>query len=70
MANWLTRNLTKLLPKPCLVGPNWVKFAKPDRKDLLKSIEYDFENLLTAHGDGIIGGAKEKLTEYIKGLKL
>ena len=70
MANWLTRNLTKLLPKPCLVGPNWIKFAKPEKQELISILDNNFCNLLTAHGDCILGDAKEKLTRYVNALKI
>ena len=70
MANWLTRNLTKLLPKPTLVGPNWIKFAKPTRDSLLECLEDEFENLITSHGPEIMGGAKPSLVSYITNMKI
>jgi hypothetical protein len=43
------------------VGPAWLDNAKPAASDL-KSIllDTDYSNVISGHGDPVIGGAKEK----------
>ena len=48
------------------VGPGWLKFAKPAADDLLGLFDLRFEHVLPAHGDEVIGGAKEKFRASIE----
>jgi hypothetical protein len=68
-ANTLVRVLSKLLPKPTLIGPNWVKFAKPTKSSFVNILTYDFENLVFAHGNPILGSAKIQLENYFSTYK-
>jgi hypothetical protein len=44
--------------KPHNVGPAWLKQAKPPSSDLLQLLAFDFEHVLPAHGEPVLGGAK------------
>jgi hypothetical protein len=44
--------------KPHNVGPAWLKQAKPPSNDLLQVLAFDFEHVLPAHGEPVVGGAK------------
>lgn len=64
--NWLTAKLSKLLPDPTYIGPNWIKAAKPPERSMREVLaNYEFENFVPAHGRPIIGNAKDKLSCYI-----
>lgn len=67
MHNWLTKNLSKFLPNPTYIGPNWHKIAKPPESEMRSVNDFDFKNFIPAHGDPILGDAKEKLGEYLEG---
>jgi hypothetical protein len=45
--------------KPHNVGPAWCKITKPGADDLSGLLELRFEHVLPAHGDAVIGNAKE-----------
>lgn len=49
------------------VGPGWLQFAKPDVKEVRSMIDIDFEHVLPAHGEPVIGAAKEKYRPSLKG---
>lgn len=42
------------------IGPGWVKAARPKAEEMRGIIDLDFEHVLPAHGDAVIGGAREK----------
>lgn len=65
-ANWLVKKLSKFLPKPTLIGPNWIKVMKPKKSDFDEVLKYDFKTFIPAHGPGIFENAKEILTAYIE----
>ena len=65
-ANWLTQKLSKLLPKPTYIGPNWIKIAKPPRESMLRVLDYDFECFVPAHGQAIKNSAKKLLKTYLE----
>lgn len=46
--------------RPCNVGPGWMKFARPAAEDLTGLLDLRFQHVLPAHGDEVIGDAKEK----------
>jgi len=52
--------------KPFNVGPGWLKAAKPSAEDLENLLEMRFEHVLPAHGDEVIGGAREKFAPAIR----
>ena len=70
MANFLTKTLSKLLPRPTYVGPNWVKIAKPSLETLKGILDFEFKNLMTAHGDAIIGDAYSEISTYLAKYRL
>ncbi len=53
--------------KPHNVGPGWLQFARPSAEDVRSVLDLDFEHVLPAHGDAVIGGAKEKYRPVIEG---
>ncbi|MEZ4741138.1 MAG: hypothetical protein R3B45_01595 [Bdellovibrionota bacterium] len=64
--NWLTSKLSKFLPDPTYIGPNWIKMAKPPEASLKFVLDFDFENFIPAHGEPIIGNAKKKIEKYME----
>jgi hypothetical protein len=44
--------------KPHAVGPAWLKNAKPPAEHLRDVLSLEFDHLLPAHGEPVIGGAK------------
>jgi len=64
--NWLTAKLSKFLPTPTYIGPNWIKVAKPPKTSIEAALQYDFENFIPAHGEPLLGGAKQTLTAYME----
>jgi len=46
--------------KPCNIGPGWLKSARPAAEDLSGLMDLRFRHVLPAHGDEVIGDAKEK----------
>jgi hypothetical protein len=63
-ANGLVRTLSKLLPKPTYIGPNWVKMAKPTKKSLTDILDFEFQHLVPAHGDPVLDTANVELERY------
>ena len=53
--------------KPYNVGPGWLQFASPSAAEVRSLLELSFEHVLPAHGDAVIGGAKEKFRPAIEG---
>lgn len=53
--------------KPHNVGPGWLQFAHPTVADVRSILDLDFEHVLPAHGDAVIGDAKEKYRPAIEG---
>ena len=51
--------------KPCNVGPGWFEFARPPAADLRGILDLRFENVLPAHGEEIIGDAKQRFAPAI-----
>jgi len=45
--------------KPHNVGPGWFKHCKPPKDELRGVLDIDFANLLPAHGDPVIGKARD-----------
>jgi glyoxylase-like metal-dependent hydrolase (beta-lactamase superfamily II) len=52
--------------KPYNVGPGWLQFARPSREEVRSLLELEFEHVLPAHGDAVIGGAKDKYRPAIE----
>jgi len=42
------------------VGPGWLRFARPSTSDVRSVLDMEFQHVLPAHGDPVIGQAKEK----------
>ncbi len=59
--DWLGKVLMKLMGfiKPYNVGPGWRKYTKPDSLELEKKLGIDFENVIPAHGQPVLGSASE-----------
>jgi hypothetical protein len=52
---------------PALIGGPWVgKMGKDVRKDFDVLVEREFRHLLPAHGEPIVGAAKEGLRNAVK----
>jgi hypothetical protein len=45
--------------KPHNVGPGWFKQCKPPREQVRGLVEHEFANVLPAHGEPVIGNARE-----------
>lgn len=45
--------------KPHNIGPAWLKRCKPPREQIRSLLDHSFANVLTAHGDLVIGNAVE-----------
>lgn len=69
MANWLVRTLSKLLPEPVYIGPNWYKIMKPQKKEFEQVLKFQFNTMIPAHGEPLTGNAQKKLAEYIQNFK-
>ncbi len=54
--------------KPHNVGPGWLRFAKPDRAEVKRLLDNDFEHLMPAHGAPVIGNAKKHYTPVLSAL--
>ena len=48
------------------LGPGWVKVCKPSSADLRAVLDLEFEHLLPAHGEMVIGDAKAKFRPAIE----
>lgn len=53
--------------KPHNVGPGWLQFATPEKSDVRSILEIEFENVLPAHGDPVVGSAREKYRPILEG---
>jgi len=53
--------------KPCSVGPGWLQFAKPTVAEVRSVLDLDFAHVLPAHGEAVVGGAKEKFRPALEG---
>lgn len=53
--------------KPHSVGPGWLQFASPEKSDVRSILEIEFEHVLPAHGDPVIGAAREKYRPTLEG---
>jgi hypothetical protein len=60
--NWLGRWSLRLFGffAPNNVGPGWLKQTKPAAEELEGILALPFDHVLPAHGDPVIGGAREK----------
>jgi hypothetical protein len=69
MANWLVRVLSKLLPTPAYIGPNWFKVMKPKKEDFQNLLKFNFNILIPAHGSALKENAKIKILSYVEKFK-
>lgn len=65
MGNWLVRTLSKTLRMPVLIGPNWLKAAKPTKAHFDALLQLRFRHLLPAHGTPLRNVAKDRLADYV-----
>ena len=67
--NFMAKILMKRMGfmKPHNVGPGWLQFATPSASEVRSILDLEFEHVLPAHGDPVIGGAKEKYRPTIEG---
>lgn len=49
------------------VGPGWLQFASPHADEVRSILDLEFEHVLPAHGEAVIGGAKEKFRPVLMG---
>lgn len=49
------------------VGPGWLQFASPEATEVRSLLNLNFEHVLPAHGDAVVGQAKEKFRPNIEG---
>jgi len=52
--------------KPYNLGPGWLRAAKPTQPKLQGILELPFEHLLPAHGEPVLGDAKQKYRKAIE----
>jgi hypothetical protein len=69
MANWLVRTLSKILPEPTYIGPNWFKVMKPKKEDFEEVLKLKFDKMIPAHGPILNGSADKKIKNYIENFK-
>jgi len=69
MANWLVRTLSKILPEPTYIGPNWFKVMKPKKIDFDNILKFEFENMIPAHGEILSNKASQKIQDYVNHFK-
>ena len=53
--------------RPYNVGPGWLQSASPSAAEVRSILDLEFEHVLPAHGDAVIGGAKEKYRTALEG---
>lgn len=69
MANSLVRTLSKLLPRPTYIGPNWVKAMKPSKEDFQEALKFNFDKMISAHGPILANKAGDKIKKYVQSYK-
>jgi hypothetical protein len=52
--------------RPHNVGPGWLKQCKPPKAEVRSILELPFANVLTAHGEAVIGEARERYRPAIE----
>ncbi len=69
MANWLVRTLSKILPEPTYIGPNWYKAMKPKKEDFEEVLKFKFDKMIPAHGPILKEQADFKIKNYVDRFK-
>ena len=69
MANWPVRTLSKILPEPTYIGPNWYKAMKPKKEDFEDILKFKFDKMIPAHGPILKGQADMKMKDYLDSFK-
>lgn len=69
MANCLVRTLSKLLPEPTYIGPNWYKVMKPKKEDFDEVLSFKFDKMIPAHGPILKQEAFQKIKDYVDNFK-
>jgi hypothetical protein len=52
--------------KPYNLGPGWIKATKPKAAEIRGILDLEFEHVLPAHGEPVVGGAKEKFRPVLE----
>ena len=55
--------------KPHNLGPGWLKMAKPRTQEIKSILDLTFEHVFPAHGEPVLGRAKESFRKAIESLK-
>ena len=68
--SFLARPMMKMMGfiKPYNIGPGWLRFAKPETSEIQDILNLQFEHVLPAHGEEVIGNAKQCYNRTIKAL--
>lgn len=54
--------------RPYNVGPGWLRGTTPDVDEIRRKLDVAFEHLLPAHGEPVIGGARERFAPALQRL--
>jgi hypothetical protein len=54
--------------KPHNIGPGWLKQCKPPKEELRGMLDLEFTNVIPAHGEPVLGEAREKYRPIIEKL--
>ena len=49
------------------IGPAWLQFAKPNKTSARSLLDLNYEHVLPAHGEPVVGDAKAKYRPVIQG---
>ncbi len=52
--------------KPHNLGPAWLKIYKPDAGQMRGVLDWSFDHVIPAHGEPVLGGAREKFRPAIE----
>ncbi len=60
--SFLAKPMMKMMGfiKPYNIGPAWLRVAKPDGREIRGILDLPFDHVLPAHGEPVIGDAKER----------
>lgn len=67
LGGWMMRAFGFL--KPHNLGPGWLRAAKPTAAEVRGVLDLPFQHVLPAHGEAVIGGAREAYRPVIEGYR-
>lgn len=67
LGGWMMRAFGFL--KPHNLGPGWLRAAKPAAAEVRGVLDLPFQHVLPAHGEAVIGGAREAYRPVIEGYR-